>query len=820
MRKTNCSCPCRLGAAVAFALCLGSGASAGPGDRSPGGLWTEITRAEAERRAGHELAEKPETAPAFELDDARLVAELGGTPSIIELPMPDGVFKRFRVEPSPILAPRVAREFPEIQTYRIQGLDEPALGGRISWMPLGFSASILTAEGLVRIERAGVGGTPSYLSFFERDRPGAGAPACGVEGDLPTPHLGDPDDPPDQAGGPAPGVVALDPKLGHQTVHPFGNPTVVLKIYELAVAVSNDFYDHAGNNDSAVMQFVVDEINALSLIYERDLAITLQVVSGSELLDIPFTNAVSCNLVSEAHNTITGIVCPNNQCSYEWDFGHLFDYPVSGTQGCAFVGVICGSGKGGGVSQWNPNNGASHALHLVAHETGHQFGAGHTQSGTTCAQVMLSSAYEPGSGSTIMSYWGLCGSQNIPNPGNIDYFHIRSIDQIRTYTQGNPGNTCDTEVVTANQLPEVTPIPDHPLTPQTEFRLTGTAQDPNDPTSQLAYTWEQYDQPAQASSPFVDNPGPDPIFRSYFPGPSPTRIFVNAGVPGSFLPTQTDVPIKMRLVVRDNNYPAGGVQYYQMRLLMQGVPFRVLYPNGGEVFHDEVVTVTWEKGGDPAPVSSVNILLSTNGGVTWTTLLANTPNDGSEDLTLVTSCPSQFVARLRIEAADGFFWDVSDGVFSLICDCPNAYDCSNGCVVDPDDCSGYQTAETACWDGAQVLYCQRRTAIGISNCDCDSMAQGGGGGGNQIIVPGCGQTQTFGCPLVPPCPAETGCGGNGHVCYLENPACTLSDTGFDECVRPDDTLLSCPVGQTVHISSCDCNEGPDCNTSQQTFFCQ
>ena len=68
---------------------------------------------------------------------------------------------------------------------------------------------------------------------------------------------------------------------------------------------------------------------------------------------------------------------------------------------------------------------------------------------------------------------------------------------------------------------------------------------------------------------------------------------------------------------------------------------------------------------------NVNILLSYDGGNTFPdTLLANTPNDGSQSVTIPGGVCSS-TARIKVEAADNIFFDISDANFSIISDVTN-----------------------------------------------------------------------------------------------------------------------------------------------------
>jgi hypothetical protein len=93
------------------------------------------------------------------------------TQVVMTLPMPDGKFARFRIEESPVMAPRLAALFPHIRTYRGQGLDDPTATTRFDVTPAGFHAIVLSASGTVIIEPAARGRSRQYVSYDQRDAP-------------------------------------------------------------------------------------------------------------------------------------------------------------------------------------------------------------------------------------------------------------------------------------------------------------------------------------------------------------------------------------------------------------------------------------------------------------------------------------------------------------------------------------------------------------------------------------------------------------------------------------------------------------------------
>lgn len=653
--------------AVIFSIVLGWGmivVNPAQAQIDPSGLWTDV--AASSIGTPPRLDPLPVQLRTLRLDLDALLALLAQSPLerspeaananvVLHLPLPDGAFGRFRIVESPVMAPALATKFPQIKTYAGQGLDDPTATVRLDWTPHGFHAMILSANGAVFIDPYSRGDVLHYLSYFKRDaRRGSVAPP------------NDPDVIDNSGVGDR--IAAL---VAQGAVAPSGTE---LRTYRTVVAATGEYTQFHGGTVPDGMAAIVTAMNRVDGVYERDVAVRMVLVANNELVVYtngatdPYTNNNGVTMLGENQANLDMVIGDAN-----YDVGHVFS---TGGGGVAFLGVPCVTGdKAGGVTGLSSPIGDPFYIDYVAHEMGHQFGGNHTFNGTSgsCSgQRNPSTAYEPGSGTTIMAYAGICGSQDIQEHSD-DHFHVASFDEIAAYTTLDHGNDCPDITATGNDAP----LPDAgtdgftiPLS--TPFSLIGSAIDPNgDP---MTYNWEQFDLgPAGHPNAPVGNA---PLFRSFPSQTIPERTFPqlsdivnNTQTIGEILPYY-ERSMTFRLTVRDNRAGGGGVDHDELSFDVtdEAGPFLVTGPNTAVTWTGNTQeTVTWDVANtDNAPVSAstVNVRLSTDGGFTYPiTLATGTANDGTEMITVPNL--SAMTARVKVEAAGNVFFDISNADFTI-----------------------------------------------------------------------------------------------------------------------------------------------------------
>jgi hypothetical protein len=595
------------------------------------------------------------------LSNAPTEAEVlaGADGMLFDLPMPEtGVdaqfengfengFDTFAVYEIPMLAPELAARYPSIRTYAGRSLSDPTATVRISVTELGFDAFVLRAGPDVYVDRYSQGDANVYTSYFGQDlqRPNH-TWSCGVD------HGNGQHGPQE--------VQDFEPffERGPQTLAP-----VTLRTFQAAVATTGEYTQFFGGTVDQGLSALTTAMNRVSGIYERDLAARLQLVANNDLIIFtnPNTDPFGNISLSQIDSVIDGAIGSNN-----YDVGHLVD---TGGGGFAQLAVVCTGSKGRGYTGLTPPTGDRFFVDYFAHELGHQFAATHTFNGDSgaCAggNRTPSTAFEPGSGTTIMGYAGICGNDNVQTFSD-DYFHFASLNQMSNHIASR---TCDTETATGNNTPVAMAGSDIVVPINTPFFLTGSGSDEDNDT--ITYTWEQADLGPQRDVSASDN-GSSPIFRSFEGTTNPTRFFPrttdwrdgNLGR-GEQLPTIARI-LDFNLVVRDNALGGGGydVDGVRVQVINEAGPFRVTSQNSPTTNTTGTLNVTWDvanTAGVPLFASTVDILFSTDNAATFPVVLATaTPNDGAHTVTLPAGITTDN-GYLMVRATNGNFFDINKG---------------------------------------------------------------------------------------------------------------------------------------------------------------
>lgn len=590
--------------------------------------------------------------------------------ALLRLPDPEGGEQLFRLIDSPILAPELAAQFPEIRTFRLEGVDRPEVRGRGDLTPQGFHAVVRDpAAGMWYVDPLRRGDEVTHQVYWRRDliAPAGGDFRCQVE-DLPAQ--------PGTTGAPD----AADASGGVE-----GGGGLDLRTYRLAVAATGEYTAFHGGTVALGMAAITTAINRVDEIYERDMAIRMILVGSNSSLVYtnaatdPYTNNDGPAMLLQNQTNLNTVIGSGG-----YDIGHVFS-----TGGrIAALGTVCGANKARGVSGAAAPAGDAFFVDVVAHEMGHQWDANHTSNGSTCSS---GGSYEPGSGSTIMSLAGDCGAQNIALQSD-SYFHRASLGEIQGFSRMGSGSSCAATVAAGNVRPGADAGATYIIPAETPFALTGSGTD-SDGSGLLSYCWEQYDQ-GPAGHP--DAPvGDAPIFRSFPPTSSPTRTFPqvsdlvnNTHTIGEILPT-VGRTMNFRMTVRDNDLPAGGTASDSTTVTVDGSagPFRVTAPNTAVTWSGVGPhTVTWNVAGTTVPpvsCTAVHIDLSTDGGLTFPGhLRVAAPNSGTALVEVVT--PNTSTARIRVRCAGNIFFDISNQNFTI-----------TGATALFDD--GFESHDTSAW---------------------------------------------------------------------------------------------------------------------------
>ncbi|ADZ92548.1 reprolysin-like metallopeptidase [Marinomonas mediterranea] len=520
----------------------------------------------------------------------------------IDLPLPDGQSIEYILAPTHVMSESVAEQFPDMRQFKGYAVDNTGLSGRFDVSELGFRGLFDTQNGQVTLDPTHVGETNNYASYYARSSNGLDSNfnETVLQGDTES--------------------AAVQQRTASYT------PT--LKTYRLAVSASYQFTEFYGGQSQALAG-IVTMVNRLNEVYEKDLGITFTLVSGTNTIVNsanagPFDN--SSNDISYNKAFLDSIVGNEN-----YDIGHIVN---TGGGGLATLGSVCDNEKKAqGVTGIPSPTGDAFYINFVAHEVGHQFGANHTFNGTTgnCSgNRNEDSAVEPGSGSTIMAYAGICGILNLQN-NSTPHFHAYSINEINNYLATTIGSSCGTVTSQANTAPAVDAGDDITIPANTPFMLIGSATDTEN--DNLTYIWEEMDTGnASTSVTTMADDGTRTLFRSWETVTSATRYLPRLEdlVDGELSLGETypasSRNLNFRLTVRQtdsNGNSLAGSNYDDKVVTVDSNsgPFYITSPNSNVTADTgETVTLNWNvanTSSSPVNCSNVDVLIADEGNTAF-----------------------------------------------------------------------------------------------------------------------------------------------------------------------------------------------------------
>lgn len=635
-----------------------------------GSLWNKTSENRVRNLSKMERASMPKEYQLFSLDFDNLKERLQEAPSensgssnlIIEFPNQNGEYTSYKIFYAPIMEAGLANRYPDIKSYIGISVDGTS-SIRFSTTIFGLHVIALTGKSGTYYIDTFTKNLENYIVYGRSNISSNNAFSCLVKEDELAPRLLE-----------TTVVLANDGKF---------------RQYRLAMACTIEyasFHINAAGLGAgtlaqkkaavlAAMNVTMTRVNGL---YERDMSLRMNLVANNDLVIFvdsdDFTNDTAGSLINESQAEIDAAIGPSN-----YDIGHTVS---TGGGGLAQLNSPCTGNKARGITGSPSPVGDPFDIDYVAHEMGHQFGATHTFNNSCGGNRSGGTAVEPGSGNTIMGYAGIC-APDVQNNSDA-HFHTVSLNQMMAFTIGT-GN-CAPNASNGNTPPVVNAGVDRTIPKGTPFILfPQSVTDANGDS--LTYCWEQTDTAIATQPPTASNTS-GPSFRSNPPVTAPERYMpaLATVVAGNLSSTWEVVSTAARsynfaLTVRDNRMPNGG-QTTRDNVLVTASntvgPFSVNSQNTTEAWaQGSTQTITWIRNGAETLSANVDIYLSTDGGVTFPTLLtpSGVPNSGSATIT-VPNVVTQ-TARIMVRAKENIYYAVNSRNILI------GYSITNTCTTYP-----------------------------------------------------------------------------------------------------------------------------------------
>lgn len=592
----------------------------------------------------------------LEINSVQLTRDFSDVNTIKELilPLPNGLNVSVKLTPSPVLSQALRQQFPTFMTYSAEQYGQPQNIGRFSISHLGLFGFFRYNDKWMMLSPKYQVASQEYASYWYQDSLAPSAKTSRIKDYL----LKDNQD--------------QLPRLAQKKLATGDT----IRTYKLAISTTAEYTQRLGGTTANVVAELMNLVNRINQILRIDLALQFELIDNLDIIffdaqNDPFTNADAATDIEINQQVIDEAIGNQN-----YDIGH-----VLGTNGggLAYVGAACNNNiKAQGYTGISNPQGERFYIDLVAHELGHQLGARHSfnaiDSGSCADGRSSSTAYEPGSGSTIMAYAGICDEQDLQSISD-PYFHAISIQNIRNYVESLSAQNCGINTDNNNAIPQIQLNKTaYTIPANTPFVLNAQAtDDDNDP---LTYTWEQFDNGGALGATrnvteLNSDNGHNPLFRSFKPVNTAQRYFpklddVIAGQTSKGETyANTDRDLRFRITARDNK---GGVDQQDLVVTVTTAnqSFSLDNPQLWTGLTEQIIR--WDVGDttdEPVNCANVDILLdSDNDRIFELNLVMATTNDGQHAVNAPNIASDN--ARLMLQCSDNVFYTITAEPFTII----------------------------------------------------------------------------------------------------------------------------------------------------------
>ena len=607
----------------------------------------------------------PDKYRSIQIDIARVKSDMTSSPAFrsenkgheFALPKPEGGVEIFEIFENNVIDESI-KKHTTIRTFQGYSIDRPSVHIRCDISEIGFHAFVYAGSDSYVVEPVITHKSHELIVYYRKDLV-AENNKCNHSKELIK-------------------YDDKDLKVDLRTL------TSNLTTYKLSITSAFEYSSFAGGSPcsaTSVLNAQASGLNMINPIYHRDIGINFTLVTPTGLIfcdaNDPFdVSGSQTALIDENIVQTNAILGASN-----YDVGHLLVWENTG--GVAYAGVVCtDTHKAGGFSGSNASI-TSLYVDYVAHEIGHQFSGQHNFVSAECQTSESNYRFEPGEGSSIMSYAGVCGAgyQNMSDP----YFHSASIADIKNYVAASGG--CGVTSSPGDGMsdpPNANAGIDITIPKDTPFILRGTS------SSGTLSTWEQIDGISAAVTGPPDPASTDaPNFKYLAPAPA-----TNIGIHQRFIPDFDYVlnnpnqspayeklpsvarTMNFRLVTRNQDPDWGNINTDDMVVTVADTgPFKVTFPNASTDNWNKSgpYRIQWDVAGTDAHCPQVNVYLKFNGN--YVPVITNAPNNGrwdnasgfgldeGTDYRVAVACVTSVIAPNFGDRST--FYDVGDSAFSI-----------------------------------------------------------------------------------------------------------------------------------------------------------